>query len=213
MPYSDCRDALLSLQALRGFFTSYVLRAMNHPEHLPQYRPCAGTCGRSLLVSAENFPTRKKEPNRYPWQLSYYRPRCHQCHREFLGDLNARTKAERYAKETSRQRENRAAVKGSLGMTWAAVKQGRAKARAKLAQTLAKAARNAEVRRTMRGARPYDPATDPFKRMIRERQRYYLSKRLQRGLVNTDLSEIREASQMAPDFLRMLEEIRSRHRS
>jgi len=185
---------------------------MNHPECLPQYRHCAGTCGLSLLLSAENFPTRKGEPNRYPWQPSYYRPRCRQCHREYLADLRARTKENRYAKETERQRRNRAAVKGSLGMTWQAIKTLRAHDRAKTTAGLQRAARIAETRRTLRDGRPYDPATDPFKRMIRDRQGYYLSKRLRRGPVSTELPEMRQPSPVAPDFLRLLTEIRRRHR-
>lgn len=185
---------------------------MNHPELLPLYRRCAGSCGLTLLVSAENFPTRKGEAHRYPWQPSYYRPRCHQCHREFLTDLRARTKASRYAKETTRQRENRAAVKGSLGMTWAAIKQGRAKARAKRAQTFAKAARVAEFRRTMRGGRPYDPAKDPIKRMIRERQEQYFWKRMYSP--RQPPSDRKQAAPTATgqNYLGHLEALRAHHR-
>lgn len=184
---------------------------MNHPECLPEYRACAGTCGRSYALSAENFPTRKGEPSRYPWQPSYYRPRCHQCHREYLADLRTRTKANRYAKETDRQRMNRAAVKGSLGLTWRDIKASRASERLKRAGVLARARRVAETRRTLRGGRPYDPASDPFKRMIRDRQAYYLSKRLRLGPVGTAPPEMHEPSQVAPDYLRLLEEIRHRH--
>lgn len=184
---------------------------MNHPECLPEYRACAGTCGRSYALSADNFPTRKGEPNRYPWQPSYYRPRCHRCHREYLADLRARTKAARYAKETERQRSNRAALKGSLGMSWEAIKAGRADSRAQTAKGLSRAARVAETRRVLRGGRSYDPATDPFKRMIRERQGYYLSKRLQRAPAGkAPPAEIHQPPPVAPDYRRLLEELRHR---
>lgn len=183
---------------------------MNHPDCLPQYRMCAGTCGRSYALSGENFPTRKGEPNRYPWQPSYYRPRCHQCHLEYLAELRLRTKANRYAKEAERQRNKRAAVKQSLGMTWQAIKTSVAGYRAKKAEDLKRAARIAETRRALRGGRPYNPATDPFKRMIRDRQGQYLSKRLRRGPVGTVPREAPEQHATPEDFHHRLEKLRSR---
>jgi hypothetical protein len=183
---------------------------MNHPECLPEYRACAGTCGRTYALSADNFPTRKGEPNRYPWQRSYYRPRCHRCHREYLGDLRARTKANRYAKEAERQRTNRAAIKGSLGMSWEAIKDGRADYRAQKSKALSRAARVAETRRVLRGERPYTPATDPFKRMIRERQSYYLTRRLRREQMNAAPPDTHQQPTTPPDYLRLLAQLRNR---
>ncbi|MET3494400.1 hypothetical protein ABIC90_001436 [Variovorax boronicumulans] len=185
---------------------------MNHPECLPQYRPCAGTCGCTLALSAENFPTRKGEPNRYPWQPSYYRPRCHRCHREYLAELRVRTKVNRYAKETKRRRDTRAIVKGSLGMTWDAIKAGRAAQKARRDEALARAGRVAETRRTLRAGRPYDPAKDPIKQMIRERQGRYLTRRLWAGPVHAESPETYEPDTVEPDYLRRLEEIRDSHR-
>ena len=184
-----------------------------HPEALPAYRTCAGSCGRSLLLAADNYPTRKTEPNRYPWQPSYYRPRCHQCHRAFLADLRAATKDARRIKDNARERANRAAVKASQGMTPAQIKAHRAAMKAKEREALAKAARKAESRRTLRAGRAYDPAKDPVKRMIKERQAHYLSKRLRAGPVSPVPSEIHEPREVEPDYLRQLEALRDKHRA
>jgi hypothetical protein len=69
----------------------------------------------------------------------------------------------------------------------------------------------AEVRRILRAGRPYDPAKDPIKRMIRERQAHYLAKRLRAGPVTPAPTGVHEAREVEPDYLRQLEAIRDRH--
>lgn len=60
----------------------------------------------------------------------------------------------------------------------------------------------AEVRRTLRGDRKYDPTKDPFKIMIRERQAHYLAKRLRAGPVTPAPTEVHEVREVEPDYLR-----------
>lgn len=118
----------------------------------------------------------------------------------------------RYAKETERQRRNRTAVELTHGFARLATEADRQARKAERAGALSKAARAAETRRTLRGRRRYNPEIDPFKRMIRERQGYYLSKRLRAGPMGTAPPEMHEPSSVAPDYLRLLEQLRDRHR-
>jgi hypothetical protein len=148
------------------------MTATRHPEALPQYRTCAGACARSLLISSDNFALRRG-PGRYPWQPSAYAPRCKLCQPAHLKALREATKANRYAKEIERQRKAYAAGKLSQGMTPEALRSFRAHEKAREVERLAKAARVAEIRRTLRADLHYDPAQDLFKRMIRARQEHY----------------------------------------
>ena len=105
---------------------------------------------------------------------------------------------------------NRTAVSKSSGMTWKAISALRASHRAQKAKALERAARFAEMRRTLRGGRRYDPTADPFKRMIRDRQGYYLSKRLRRVPATQTRTSRTEPLDSPPDYLRLLEQLRNR---
>jgi len=182
---------------------------LQHPEALPRYRTCTD-CGRSLLLSSENFALRKG-PGRYPWQPSAYAPRCKLCQPAHLKALREATKAARYAKETERQRKRRAVDKASHGFgTWPN-EADRAAIKAKNAEGLLRAARVAEFRRTMRAGRKYDPAKDPMKQLIAERQGHFLAKRLRVGPTGPAPSSIQEPTQVEPVYLCQLEALRDKH--
>jgi hypothetical protein len=183
---------------------------LRHPEALPQYRTCTD-CGRSLILSSENFALRKG-PGRYPWQPSAYAPRCKACQPAHLKALRAATKAVRYAKETERQRKRRAVEKASHGFGRWPTEAERIAAKAKEASKLQWAAMKAEARRTLRAGRPYSPATDPIKIMIRERQGYYLAKRLRAGAVSAPTFGPHQSREVDQDYLRQLEALRDKSR-
>ncbi|WP_162592912.1 hypothetical protein [Variovorax sp. PBL-E5] len=142
--------------------------------------------------------------------------------------LRAATKAARYVKEAERQRIARAAIKadpryfpenvrnvGAVALAKsieAGIRQAQAARASKEAERLRRAALKAETRRILRNGRPYDPATDPIKQMIRARQDHYKARRLRAGPMVSAPPEIAETSQVDPDYLRLLEAIRDQHR-